>query len=368
MKKVRILTYHCAMNVGAVLQCYALSTYLKKTGVDVKVIDYRDPKVVYEAIEHIIYVKKNNPKKYFKSRIRSFIKTLIKFLCGRCDIDEFKPSTPQAFEDFVSNKLPLTSTSYYSKEDLSNISEGGTMFLVGSDQVWNPDLSANPSIYFLDFLTEGEKMAYAASFGKTNISKKCEDLVTANLTSFSFISVREEEGSNIVKDLTGRNCSWVMDPVFLLTDKQWKRLVLRRPIKDPYVLIYRMEDNKLFRQAVQDIKHDEPNLKVVVFDYIEDGLDYDVFVKCKGPLEFLSYIYYSKYMITNSFHGTAFSIIFSKECIVIPHKTLNNRIASVMSLINVKQENGAYHLYGNMMPKLHQSIQQSKDFLRTALS
>lgn len=368
MKKVKILTYHCAMNVGAVLQCYALSTYLKNTGVDVEVIDYRDPKVVCEAIEQIIYIKKNDPKKYFKSRIRRFIKTSIKFLCGRCGVEGFKPNTPQAFENFVSKKLPLTSTSYYSKEELSNVSEDGTAFLVGSDQVWNPDLSANPEIYFLEFLKEGKKMAYAASFGKANITKECKDLVLSNLSSFNYISVREEEGSKIVKELIGRDCLWVMDPVFLLTERQWKRLMFRRPIKEQYILIYRMEDNELFRQEVQQIKIAEPNLKVVVFDYIEDGLDYDVFVKCKGPLEFISYIYYCKYMITNSFHGTAFSIIFSKEGIVIPHKTLNNRIASIMSLIDVKQENGIYHLYGSEMSKLNQSIQQSKDFLKTALS
>ena len=367
MQKIKILTYHCALNVGAVLQCYALSAYLKNANVDVEVVDYRDPKVVNEAIEQILHLKKSNPIKYYKRRVIHIIKTAIKFLCGRCNLEDFKQSTPEAFVDFVTRYIPLSSKSYYSKEELASFSSNKSIFLVGSDQVWNPSLSANPSVYFLDFLKEGRKVAYAASFGKTDISKECKSLIVSNLPSFDAISVREKEGVDMVKNLIGKNCLWVIDPVFLLTKKQWERLLLRRTTREPYILVYRMENNELFQREIQKIKKQIPELKVVVFDYISDGVEYDEFVKCKGPLEFISYIYYSNYVVTNSFHGVAFSIIFSKAGIVIPHKTLNNRISSIMSLLNVEMENGVYHLCDMDKSNIEESIRFSKEYLKSTI-
>lgn len=367
MVKVKILTYHCALNVGAVLQCYALSAYLRNAHVNVEVVDYRDPKVANEAIEQIQHLKKSNPIKYYRKRVIRLTKTAIKFLCGKCSFEDFKHNTPEAFVDFVTRYIPLSSKSYYSKEELACFSSNKSVFIVGSDQVWNPDLSANPSVYFLDFLQEGKKMAYAASFGKTDISNECKNLVLSNLPSFDAISVREKEGVDIVKNLVGMNCLWVIDPVFLLTKRQWERLLLRRTAREPYILVYRMEDNELFQREIQKIKKEKPELKVVVFDYISDGVEYDEFVKCKGPLEFISYIYYSNYVVTNSFHGAAFSIIFCKEGIVIPHKTLNNRISSIMSLLSLEMESGVYHICDVDKSKIEESIRLSKEYLKSTI-
>lgn len=357
MKKVYILTFHCAYNVGAMLQCYALSQSIKKIGNEVAIIDYRPVKVMNSSIE--MELKKSLNSKVI-SEINDNIHLIFRFLKYYHQKDKrffiIKDGTAKRFAQFMRNYLPLTTNTYYSSEELVAFANEDAIFITGSDQVWNPSLSDEPDVYLLDFVKKGAKNSYAASFGKETVNESFAKQLAQNLPTYHNISVREKSGISIVKDKANMEANWVLDPVFLLPKKEWEKITYCPKTSFPYILLYRMESNSQFTIEIEKLKKENPRLKVLAFDSFCDETNVDYYIPQSAPIDFISYIMHSECVITNSFHGTAFSIIFEKSAVIVPHKKYNERISSLMEIIGIDIEDGAYRIF----PGVHQKTEESR--------
>ena len=299
MKKIGILTYHKANNLGAVLQAYALQhKLLQISQVDnVEIIDY-DNGIFVEKI------KNNSIKSVFKN-IYYKIKN-------------------KGFTNFRQKYLNLSDS--YTSDTINKSNDVYDIFITGSDQVWNLSCSGNDYNYFLNFTNKDKvKISYAASIGiyefKEDERKKLHEI----LNSFDMISIRENNSLRQF-DFIDKEIRVVPDPVFLLNKNEWEEIIPKRIIKQDYILVYLIQDDiNVMKNAERYAK--ENNLKLI------SNKKSIEFILNNSPEKFLSWIKYAKCIFTNSFHGTAFSLIFEKDFysdIQLIGGKINNRIYDLL--------------------------------------
>jgi len=311
---IKILTFHFTRNYGATLQSFALSTYLKSLGHRVEIIDYLPNSILKE---YSLLNLKNRPSSLFK--------TIIKF--------PFLLARNSMFNSFLRKNINLTKEKYYTLDDLQNSKIKADVFIVGSDQIWNSDITNGiDPVYYLDFVTTGLKISYAASFGKDSISENEILCIVEYLKRFSAISVREESTMSFLgKFINDIPLSHVLDPVFLLDRKDYLALFKERNTAEDYLFVYDVHENsKLFHVArkIARLK----SLKIVAIARAHTPRsNVDKLIYLCGPSEFLRLIYNAKYIVTNSFHGTCFSMIMNKDFNVVPNNSLNERITNLLS-------------------------------------
>lgn len=217
-----------------------------------------------------------------------------------------------------------------------------------SDQLWSP-AGLGTNFYNLMFVPQNvRKISFASSFGVSKIPSYQIRRTKEYLTRIEFISVRENQGQKIVKNLTGRDVPVLMDPVFVYTKQEWEKLVPLENIYDfPYILTYFLGDNIQFRKRVEDFAK-QKGLKIVAIKFSNSYLEYD---KCFGdiapfdidPDKFLNLIRGASYICTDSFHGCAFSIICEKPVAIFNRyaegssSSKNSRIDSLCDNLNLKQ-------------------------------
>ena len=292
MKKVGIMTFHNAMSYGAVLQSYALQKTISGLGNDVEVIDYMCEDI-YNCHVRILPKTKN-----IKFNIKMLLMGRKRYL-WRKYLRNFR------HEYLVESE----------KADRDNLPEIGKKYdivVAGSDQVFNDVCTKFDETYFLDFVPDEKKYSYAASFGFNELPKEREADYKRRLEGFQELSIREESGCNIVRNLLGRDSRCNIDPTFLLNREEWDKVVVSKSRK-PYILVFSvLKPLKMVDYAIQLGK--EKNLDVL---YLENysfppkkGLKY---IGPVGPAEFIGLIKNAEYVVTNSFHGMAFSIIFQKK-------------------------------------------------------
>ncbi len=316
---IYILTFHRALNYGAILQCYGL--YKTIDGfVDCKVLDYRA-----KAIE--------DRYKIFGSQksLKGFIKSVI--------LLKSKNEKKNKFNKFTKNYLDL------SKEyDLSNIKnekwDKNDIFIVGSDQVWNVNITENDYNYFLEFVKNRKKISYAASVG-IEVDENLENLFTEKLEKFKAISVRETSVYRKFNDI-GILCEQCIDPVFLLTKENWYEI--SKPVKEedePFVLVYMLQKSDEFMKKAVDYAK-KANKKLVI---LSNGVrrNYDgIYIDSCGPDEFIRYFLKASVIFTNSFHGISFSILFKKEFYFEfqgnGSKT-NSRLKDIIEMFDLESQN-----------------------------
>lgn len=293
--KCYILTYYQYDNYGTRLQNYALKSVLETLNINT----------------YTIYLKN------FKSIISNVLKDCISYL--PCVTTKQKlwinnRKKRKIFEKF--NK----SLNFYeiNFNNLKKINDNNSIFIVGSDQVWSPNhlmkVKYATDLYFLTFVTNNNKYAYAPSFGTDNIPENMKEIYESNIKSFSKISVREEAGQRILNDLLIPNVEIMPDPVFLLTKNDWEKSINNNvKIKEKYILTYflgKIDDdrNKEFINLANKM-----NCKIVNIcgNYYNDK-DY-----LPSPDEFINLINNAEIVFTDSFHAAAFSIIMNTEFFVI---------------------------------------------------
>lgn len=293
--KVGIITFHRAHNYGAVLQCYALAHVLGKLGHQVEVVDYY-PKYLHDQYNLLPSIKIG---------IVLWLKYLVKLL----PILKIKVKRIQLFNSFISS-LPLSSHQY-NEEDCEII--GYDVLVFGSDQIWNPLLSHGVDNVFSGFFLHGrtECVSYAASTNPTVCTDKYKPYFEHILQSFDHISVREKSLSDYLNCLQPKSAVTVLDPVLLLSKSEWSSIAIK-PTENKYLLIYTVPQSPLVR------KHAEFVATVMGLHIIEltsaakkvSGKEYRQVV---GPRQFIGYFQNASYIVTTSFHGTAFSIKFEKQ-------------------------------------------------------
>ncbi len=322
--KIKTITCHDVGNVGASLQAYALRAYLSTLGHDVRIIDYKPG---FKSKYHILF-QVNNPK---------FDKPFIRFAYCAAKLPErikwLKSEKHKIFREFKQNYLPTTKL-YNSIDALRADPPEADVYFAGSDQIWNPVLpnGKDPSFY-LDFVPQGKiKASYAASFSVSELPETLTSEVKSRLSRFDYISVREKSALDILKSLGITNGVQVLDPVFLLSRAEWENLAENITFKDKYILVYDFDRcNKIKKAAIKLAA--ETDCKI--YSIFETDYAHRCF-STKGPLEFISLVKNAEYIISNSFHASAFSIIFEKQFWVFNREEdINTRMCDLTESLGI---------------------------------
>lgn len=299
--KIGILTFHCAHNYGAVLQCYALQEILKNIGHEVEVINYTPS-----------YLTKEYKTFYWKRYVSKNPYTLVKRVLSEIKLLNKRKERYNAFDQFVRKYLQL-SPKYKKAKDIPPTND---IYIMGSDQIWNFNITrGGDPAYFGEFSFEKEDkiyISYAASMGKITSNNQEQKYLKKVLNKFDGISVREKDLQQHLQALTNKNIRIVLDPTLLLPQSYWDKILKRPKIEDNYILIYQVrQDPNTTRIA--NIIGEKLNLKVIeITAYIREKGNTNIFETC-SPEEFLGFIKYASFVITTSFHGTVFSILFKKD-------------------------------------------------------
>lgn len=358
------ITCHNVYNHGALLQAYALQQYIKNLGHETGIIDYRP----YYLSQHFKFSRIDN-KKYDRIIIKQLY-IIAKFPSRLLSLRRKK-----AFDKFSKKYLSITPKIYKNIYELVKHPPVADIYIAGSDQIWNTFFcnGCDPAFY-LNF-GNAFKISYAASFATSKLKKGTEHFVANQLRNINKISVREFSGLKIL-DKLGYKGLKVVDPVFLLTPSEWNRITTDK-IKQKYILIYDFECNHEIRNISKRIA---TLTKSKIFSIGPYKLDYsDKNFINYGPDYFLSLVKNATCIISNSFHGTAFSIIFKRDFFVIKRSDgLNQRMEDFLASYNLSDrfvdttatdEQLLSHIdYNNITHQLTHDINESERFIISCIS
>jgi len=303
--KIGILTYHFTNNYGGLLQAYSLQKFLKNKGYKVDFINYI-PKHVEQGGRYLnIFNSKN-----LKGNIKIFYMKMINFYLNNFLDKKFLLK----FDNFRKKKLRINSNKINNSIDLRNISSKYKILIAGSDQIWNTsDQYGLDKNYFLDFSLDTINISYAASFGKDKIDNKYKNQIKKLIKNFNKISMREKSGYKIVKKLTQKKITITPDPTFLV-DEFNSLLPKKNFYNGNYIFCYNLRSDHLVNKLAIYLSK-KYNIPVITPFNINRRWPQIGKTVYPGPEEWLSLIKKAKFVITNTFHGTIFSILFKKEFI-----------------------------------------------------
>ena len=335
MKKVGLISVSIH-NYGSLLQTYAMQRVLDNYGIDNEIILFKsDPIKQFYRVFNISFLSMKLKLYYRKIITRLFYKDIY---LGAANRD-------RAFMKFKSSYCRFTNK-LTSRSDLEVCGNEYDAFVLGSDQVWNP-ANLEMDFYTMNFVPEiKSKIAYAPSFGVSAIPKKQIEKTRAYLNRIQHISVREVAGAKIVKDLTDRDVSVVCDPTALLAKDEWDKLKSsKKYIDGKYIFCYFLGSNPEHREFAKRVK-EETGYQIVALQHIDefvktdihfgDVTPYDV-----GPEDFVNLLSSAEIVLTDSFHGTMFSIYYHKAFLTFPRysegqkDSTNSRISSILSMMNL---------------------------------
>lgn len=314
-------------NYGTVLQAYALNTYLNTiNGVKAKVVNYE--------------LKKDNldiPFRMFSlDSIRKFYRKLINLKNKRGGQGSnaklhYIKLRAELFEDF---RKEIHMTKSIAKSDLNSLEQDFDVFICGSDQVWNPYFYDRS--YFLDFINEKKKIAYAPSLGGSIIPFRLKGMYSKSLSSFYKLSVREEESCKLITALSRKECSVMPDPVFLLTQRHWRSVNNQGSDKgEKYILCYLLSDNFWYKKFIAKIGNRlDLDIKYIYTNGFQEYSE-NADVVCPGPKEFLNLICSAEFVVTDSFHGTCFSLLFNRDFVCLERFSKGKRVNENMRVRNL---------------------------------
>lgn len=318
--RIGIITYHRALNYGAALQAFSLTEHLKSKGYNAEVIDYRCPRIESDYYKLI-------PSK--AKSFRAIISSVMKY--------PKKRKRAALFRKFENKQCYLSSTSY-DKNSISKSNAEYDVFISGSDQVWNNYGSDSDFNYFLEFVDDSKKkIAYSASFGYKKVPEFLVEDYKRLLNRFDAISVREKSGAIIVKNLIDKNAYVTCDPVLLLDEDTWNRKIdINIEMKEPYLLCYFLA----FNNAALDYATtyaSKTGLKVVAINNIQKDFPGVKMLKFVSPERFVSLFANASAVITDSFHGTVFSLTFHKpfNTFVSEKSGVSSRIESLLDRLGL---------------------------------
>ena len=323
--KIKTITCHDVYNAGASLQAYALIKYLQGQEHNVEIINYKP-----EYLDnHFRLFKINNPK--YERNV--FLKIL--YICAKFPSRVLNLKNKRKYKKFNKMFLNITNKKYISNEELKNNLPEADLYIAGSDQIWNSSFkNGRDPAFYLDFVPKNKKkISYAASFATETIDDKYKEDSKKMISRLDGIAVRELSGLSILKDLEINNGIQVLDPVFLLENEQWDEICIDINKKEKYIFVYDFDNSPLIENIAKDVAA-KGNLKI----YTVFNAKYsDKYIKNIGPQEFISYIKNADFVISNSFHATAFSIIFQKQFYVVNRKEkINTRMRDLLILLDIQ--------------------------------
>lgn len=297
MKKIGIITWYYSKNFGSQLQAYALSETLKSLNCNPVIIEFSNHSIIKNIYESLI-CKISLFRKWQINRIKK--KSLL----------------------FVKKHLRLS----YVNNNKPNMWTFDTV-ICGSDQIWAPNLF-KPR-YMLDFVPDSiNKISYAASIGLESIPLDVVDDYKKYISRINYISVRENRGQEILRNLCGINSTVVLDPTLLLEKKYWDSIKIETVIKEKYVFCYFLNKNHQYKQKVQDYAKKNGYEIYGISENLNDNTWMHTLTYTKiGPCEFIGLIENAQFIVTDSYHGTIFSLLYHKEFALFERFSVYDKIS-----------------------------------------
>ena len=308
--KIGVITIFNVENYGAELQAFATVNSLNEMGYEAELIDYP----FYKNKRHIL--TKGSKSLFpipFKRRLAEFLSPKINAIRNSLINRKEASLRSEAFKLFHMSNTPI-SREYRTIESLYSTNMGYDVYIVGSDQVWNPYNYTSLDPYFLKFAPNNKiKIAYASSFGVSSLPDYTREYYKNALSGLDAIGVREENAVNIIKEIAGLQAEWVLDPTLLIKGEKWDNYSnVIKDIPERYILIYEPSICPYVKTLAQHIATIK-GIKIVRLG-MDTTSDNDIIdIVTAGPAEFLWLIRNADFVVTNSFHGTAFSINMNKD-------------------------------------------------------
>lgn len=376
MRKIGIITICDYKNYGNRLQNYASQEIFKEMGYNVETIVNKPPeKDIYDKkVDLPLRIRiKNTPVKLLLKKVKRKIKAKL----NEKKYSELRASKEKAFIEFTRHNIKESSFMLTPQKIFNEKLTQYEYFVVGSDQIWNPVYRNGFEVDFLTFAPVHKRIAYAPSFGIATIPEQFIERYTNWLEGIKYLSVREEAGAKIIKDLVGKEAVVLIDPTLMLTKEKWLSIskAHQHKPKEEYLVTYFLGDiSKETKRTIKEIKK-RYKLKVVNLANLDSKDTY-----AADPGEFIDYINSSKIFLTDSFHGVVFSIIFKKAFIVFDRQgdepVMSSRIDTLFSKFelhersweNVKKHCNLFDVdYSNIDKKLQIERTKALEYLKEAL-
>lgn len=311
--KVAIVTI-ISGNIGNRLQNFALQEVLKEMGLDVRTLPLKSTNVIL--------------------KLKNSVKLDLKILYNKLSKNDKKTVW---WERFNRKKIRW---SKYSASD-KNVSDEYNFFVAGSDQIWNPYFKFNTEREFLNFTNKEKRIAYAASFGVEDIPEGSKEKYSELLKEFSSISVREFAAVKIVDNLTQKKVPVVLDPTMLLGREAWHEFAKKSLLKfeKPYIFKYFLGIRNDEYETYIDNLARENGWEVIDIIKAPNSYKYKI-----GPMEFVYLLEHSQVVVTDSFHGSVFSILFHKPFMVFERPCeegeaiMSSRLDTLLTIFKLEEQ------------------------------
>ena len=355
--KIGVATFHCAHNYGAVLQSYGMQRLLEPFGT-ASLIDYR-PSILTNQYDYFHLL----PKSLQAAQLKNSALLLRNLRVNR--------RREQGFSAFAERYFRLSGPAFTRPEDCPEFDFDAVV--CGSDQIWNPAVTGGVDpIYFGGIRNEKpfRRVAFAASLGE---KQTYEAEFGRQIARMDAIALRESSAAPVVSSFTDKPVTSVLDPTLLIEAQEWKRMAKQPEGKAPYILVYQVDRSPQITRMARELSALTGLGVVELLNY--KPLTGVVFRQLAGatPEEFLGYLLNARYVVTNSFHGTAFSILFEKEFYTLPHPTRPQRMQDLLDHLGLSRRltDKADWVepvdYARVHPKLEESRAAAGAFLRMAL-
>ena len=354
MKRVGICACYDTKNYGSMLQAFATQYVIDKLGYDSEFIVYKKkitPYFVFKQIPRLFNMNLMADKKmYVVKKIHLFMNPRIRHLVNYRN---------EEFARFKKQYYKKMSTEICGYESLKQHAYIYSSILVGSDQLWTPGGLAS-GFYNLMFVPNSiNKISYATSFGVSNIPKSQHRATKEYLSRINNLSVREIRGAEIVYELTGKTAKVVADPTILLSREEWNNIIPNRDIVgEKYIFCYFLGKNISHRKIAEELRS-QTGYIIVTTPFLDNYCKEDLVFGDKqlfnvGPDDFVNLIRNAEYVLTDSFHGTIFSLINHKKFIVLNrydngNQSRNSRIDSLSKLLNIEKRRYSKNVMSEMM-------------------
>ena len=361
--RINTITCHDVYNHGASLQAFALQEYLRSLGHDVQIIDYKP-----DYLSQHYRLDDVNPV---------YDRPIIRWLYMLAKLPSRMLLRPRkwAFDRFTKKFLLLTPRRYHSNGELKENPPQADLYICGSDQIWNTIFpNGKDPAFYLDFAPRGKKrIAYAASFATREVETSCFGFVSDMLSHLDAISVRERSSLALLEALGRKDGTAVCDPVFLMDRAFWSRFA-GKPTHNvrPYLVVYDFEQSESVRRIAERVAAEE---RLTICNIGPRKLSYaHRNYTSSGPKDFVRLIRDARFVLSNSFHATAFSMIFHVPFFIVKRsEAINERMQSLLTdcslvhrIVECPDHLASFSVdYDNVEAHLNPVISESKRFIQS---
>ncbi|MBR3811301.1 MAG: polysaccharide pyruvyl transferase family protein [Agathobacter sp.] len=361
MKKIgKITLFHNSVNYGGVLQAFALNHFLAKSGHEVYEFDYTSSNQKASKKKMLLHmIKTKTPVELLKKLVTGLSKKVYAKLHKK-QVQRHLNSRKEAFDAFKAKHFKQIITC--DKDTIAQKSKGLDVLIAGGDQIWKPTV-ANDA-YMLAFSTHKNqtRFSYAASLAVDELKVSDQEKYRNWLKNLDGISVREEQAVELIQPLTDKKVHWVCDPILLLEKEEWLHFTENKYQFEPYIFCYFLGADKKHRELAKEYAA-QKNLKIVTFPNllqqarkVDQGFgDYPVYDA--SPVDLIELIHKAEFVLTDSFHATAFSVLLHTPFAVLERTavySMNSRITSLLKYVGLENR---MIWDGNQLNQLSQEIQ-----------